>query len=376
MKRWGHKDSQISAVLIVAVMVCGQRMIQAQDLEQADLVTPAASSPVPPELPAMPKEWVHSSLDWVSFQLQAHPPSLSEDPLRRTALSRLDDVLHIQAAPQDDSVASYYRDRLSIGLHLLELPRPSDGFQVIKMYNAGVIVRTPSVTLGFDVITNMPGSKEELTDAQVTQLASRVDVLFVSHQHKDHADLRLAKEAVRLGKAVIVPGGLWKGDIPNDAKLISPDRQDDQETSLTLAGARTIRIKVIPGWQTSSLGSPAVANNIYDISTPEGLRLVHTGDQHSGSGFAGDRVWARSLAMQHVDLLMVDAWYVGLSELVNTISPRIFLPGHEDELGHAILHRENYSKTYTALADCKVPFVVMTWGESFILGPSEHTTSK
>ena len=77
---------------------------------------PFVSSPrrilVPPELLDAPDEWIDRSLKWVESILEQYPPGIPEIPVRRAALIRLDDILHIQSAPTKPLVQEYYRMRM------------------------------------------------------------------------------------------------------------------------------------------------------------------------------------------------------------------------------------------------------------------------
>lgn len=65
-----------------------------------------------------------------------------------------------------------------------------------------------------------------------------------------------------------------------------------------------------------------------------------------------------------VDVLLPNCWTHHLDRMVRGIDPRLVVTGHENEMGHTVAHREDYTQTYSRLFGIPYPAVVMTWGES------------
>jgi hypothetical protein len=80
-----------------------------------------------PELTDAPDEWIDRSLQWVEYILEAYPPALIETPVRRAALIRLDDILHIESAPRKSLVQQFYRKRLENAILDIERTRLDQG---------------------------------------------------------------------------------------------------------------------------------------------------------------------------------------------------------------------------------------------------------
>jgi hypothetical protein len=108
--------------------------------------------PVAPELFDAPDEWIGRSLQWVNYVLETYRPSIPEHPLRRAALIRLDDILHIESAPRKEIVQKFFRDRMERVIVEIENTRVTSGIRVWKLYNHGFLVRTPTVSFTFDVV--------------------------------------------------------------------------------------------------------------------------------------------------------------------------------------------------------------------------------
>ena len=128
-------------------------------------------------------------------------------------------------------------------------------------------------------------------------------------------------------------------------------------------GKRDLKVVIYPGHQGETL-----LNNVSLIITPEELTFCHTGDQYSTTDFEwidkiGEKFW--------IDVLMPNCWTKDQARTAKGYNPELILPGHENELGHSIDHREAYALDYSRW---QVPFakIIMTWGESYFYLPRER----
>jgi hypothetical protein len=55
-----------------------------------------------------------------------------------------------------------------------------------------------------------------------------------------------------------------------------------------------------------------------------------------------------------------------MHRVVRGVDPELLIPGHENEMGHQIDHREEYTQDYERMFGLNYPYVVMTWGESYL----------
>ena len=55
-----------------------------------------------------------------------------------------------------------------------------------------------------------------------------------------------------------------------------------------------------------------------------------------------------------------------IQRLARAVNPRLIITGHENEMGHTVDHREDYTQTYNHLFGTPYPFIVMAWGESYL----------
>jgi len=315
-----------------------------------------------PELLEAPDEWLDRSLRWVNDILDRYPPAWPEHPVRRAALIRLDDILHIASAPRKQLVREFYRARMEKAVGEIESTRVSDGVRIWKLYNHGFLIRTPTVSLAFDIV---PGAAQEglfIQEPLLARLARQADILFISHLHSDHASSPVARLFLEQGKPVVAPEGLWADRPELASKLTYPKRSAQIAHRITAREGRVaLQFKAYPGHQGEK-----VVNNVYLVSTPEGFTVVHTGDQSGSEDPAGDFSWIAHIGYQHqVDVLLPNCWTTDLLRMARGVNPKLIITGHENEMGHVVAHREDYTQTYNRLFGTPYPYLVMGWGESF-----------
>ncbi len=314
-----------------------------------------------PELLDATDEWIGRSLGWVNDILDRFAPQAVEHPVRRAALIRLDDVLHIESAPSKPLVQQFYRARMGKAVREIEATRVATGIQIWKLYNHGFFVRTPSVSLGFDIVPGTPVQGFTVEAALIERLAKQADVLFISHRHGDHANSAVAKLFLDRNKPVIVPPGLW-AEQDMASRLICLKRSTEQVHSVPIQnGRQTLKVVVYPGHQ-----GERIANNVYLVTTPEGSTVVHTGDQSGAEGPGSDFDWIAQIGRDHqVDVLMPNCWTTDIKRMARGVNPKLILTGHENEMGHTVDHREDYTQTHNRLFGSPYPYIVMAWGEAY-----------
>jgi len=166
-----------------------------------------------PELLNAPDEWIERSLGWVDEILQKYPPDIPEHPVRRAALIRLDDILHIESAPAHPLVQRFFLETMKRTVRAIEQTQVTEGMRIWKLYNHGFLVRTPSVSFVFDFVPGPPRTEGFGLDHELlTRIADQADAAFISHRHSDHANREVARLFLGKGKPVIAPPGLWADD--------------------------------------------------------------------------------------------------------------------------------------------------------------------
>jgi L-ascorbate metabolism protein UlaG (beta-lactamase superfamily) len=224
-----------------------------------------------------------------------------------------------------------------------------------KLYNHGFIVRTPEVTIGFDLHQG-PYDTFHIASELFDRILQATQALFISHTHKDHADVYAIARMIELGRPVIVPPNLDMGHDEYD-RLIVPERDGQVVTPLAV-GEANLTYRVFPGHQGAEL-----VNNVYLVDLPGDLHLMQTGDQSLVDDFG---VWIDRFREQfELDLLLPNCWTTDLWRMIDGTRPRLVITGHENEMAHPVDHREAFSKTYAHIAEESTPVLVMAWGERY-----------
>ena len=362
--------------IILAVAVCG-----------------ALADPVDPALGAGDNAFIarqsESFLEEVAKTLDSVPPAVPEPRERTLALRLIDAVLHDTHSPNQPSVQAFYHARVERAIKQIEEARVGEGLQIWKLYNHGFIVRTPSITVGFDLFRGPaqfrwdgPGGRKAvdapdfpISNALADRLAAQCDVLFISHEHRDHADPYIAEAFLKLGKPVVAPEGALK-TASFHSRITHLLREADTVQTLPIQnGMVRLQVVIYPGQQYQG-GGPE--NNVTLVISPEGYSFAHNGDQINDPypEYQEDFKWIDAVHERHrVDVLMTNCWTNDLLRMVRGFNPQLVVPGHENELGHQMNDRvpywgdEEHLQLNLSEVKAQFPTVVMTWGETYHFTP-------
>jgi L-ascorbate metabolism protein UlaG (beta-lactamase superfamily) len=261
-------------------------------------------------------------------------------------------------------VQEFHHQQISSIINELQKSEVKNGMMIWKLYDMGIIIRTEKVTVAFDITRGLSSKSEEfaLSDEMMDKITDQCDLLFISHNHWDHADEVVAQMFVDKSKPVITPPDIWEGkEIYNH--IIHMERKAHELQRVWLDNKKlNLDVVVYPGHQGVDL-----LNNVVLVFTPDGYNVCHTGDQSNRDDFS----WIDEVAKKYsVDMLIPNCWTTDPLRTANGFAPQIIIPAHENELGHSIDHREAYALNYSRW---DVPFskVIMTWGESFHFNPNK-----
>jgi L-ascorbate metabolism protein UlaG (beta-lactamase superfamily) len=267
----------------------------------------------------------------------------------------LDEPLHVLSAPVEPPVADFLNRRIQRAVGEMESERVTSGMTLWKLYNHGFVVKTPQVTIGFDLHQG-PFETLHIASELFDRILRATQALFISHTHSDHADAYAISRMIEMGRPVIVPPGLGQDNEWHD-RLIQPERHWKVSNKLAL-GETNLSYRVFPGHQGAEL-----LNNVYWVDLSRDLHVMHTGDQSLIEDFC---VWIDRVQDQfEVDVLLPNCWSTDLRRLIDGTQPRLVITGHENEMGHPVDHREAFSKTYAHIAEEPTPVLVMAWGERY-----------
>ena len=307
------------------------------------------------------------TFDLVTEALTKYPPSLAEPMERRMAMLMLDGVLHEEKAADRPSVQNFLHERIRLVEKEIQETKVSEGAKIWKLYNHGFIIRTAAVTFAYDMVRAHSARADgfEIPDELMIKLIDECDALFISHRHRDHGDAWIAEQFISQNKPVVAPPDVWK-DQPIHDQITQLDRKSHTTQTLKIQnGKQELTVVNYPGHQGSD-----IENNVPLVFTPEGMSFVQTGDQ---SGPASDWNWIDEVAAQHrVDVLLPNCWTPDIHRVVKGFNPKLVITGHENEMGHTIDHRESNWLTYTRLKGSAVPYLLLTWGESFHYLPEDE----
>ncbi|MBM3288979.1 MAG: MBL fold metallo-hydrolase [Candidatus Hydrogenedentes bacterium] len=330
-----------------------------------------------------------SFLAEVSKTLDTVPPAVPEPRERALALRLLDAVLHDTHSPNQPSVQAFYHARMEHAVKQIEEMRVTEGLQIWKLYNHGFVVCTPSITVAFDLFRGparfrwdgpdgrkgVESPEFPIADALADRLAAQCDVLFISHEHRDHADPYIAEAFLKLGKPVVAPESVF-GGTPLQARATHLKREADTVQTLPVQGG-TIQLQVVvyPGHQYQN-GGPE--NNVTLVISPEGHSFAHNGDQINDPypQYQEDFKWIDTVKDRHrVDVLMTNCWSNDLLRIVRGFDPQLVVPGHENELGHQMNDRvpfwgdAQFLQLNLSEVKAQYPTLTMTWGETYRFTP-------
>jgi len=277
-----------------------------------------------------------SFVSWIEQQFHSSQPALTGGD--RDILFKALDVAAAMTVSNDFAPLRHcwLQADTEVIRQLSTAPRPGV-LTVYKLYNEGLILRTPEVCLGIDLYLN-----RAVTKAQVQELASRLDGLLITHDHTDHRTPALEACLRQLNKPI------------NHAMLGSNQPPGVRIESGTVRGASWTsyggqhRSKVFSGFYVLKIGS---------------WRILHSGDN-----IVWNETFLRSADARDIDIAFIK---LETPEVVGRIKPRILAPHHLLELGHGlrayghdelgIRHRQ---------AGNNAPAVLMLqWGDHYEVAP-------
>lgn len=273
-------------------------------------------------------------LDQIRETLLNNPPNSGDRLVREQTIMGLDDLLKIESSRDSTNVFDFYVSMMQKVSEEID-DDVVDGIRIWMMYNHGFIVKTKQNTFAFDLIDGYYGWQKHRNYELPDNVVKSIDALFISHEHKDHTDETLIQKIS-----------------DNGALVISTVEGED----LLLNG---MKVKV-------HYGLHSVENKIFEVTTKNGYKIVHTGDNQTSEALPD---------LHNVDVLLLNAWVnesgttyssVGMKNCINKLEPTVMIPGHIHELFHDAGSRAKYKWSFY-IDDGSLPATiqVMVWGEYF-----------
>lgn len=303
-----------------------------------------------------------ANLDWVRKTLWSNPPNGGDSMLRRNALCMLDEPLHIRSAPSLEPVQHFLRANVDTAIAQMRSERVPDGATIWKLYNHGWVVKTANHCWAHDIYEGPGGI---ISEPQIDAILDEIEVLLLSHWHGDHCAPIVMKRARDRGIPVLVPPWSTEAGYERYMKTEMADGNGSLDWLTvvrpnTSGEVRELRYRAYPGHQDNML------NNAYAVSA-DGMTIMQMGDQWNLDDFA----WIDNVkTQQRVDVLLPNVWTAQMKRVLEGVTPRVVVPGHENEIGHSFEHREPYDQTFEVLANAECEWHVMTWGERLHVEPT------
>ena len=291
--------------------------------------------------------------------LAQYPPSTAPNEARTLALIAIDALLHDARLDNGKAFLDYIQSRYRLVADKLRNEKPEGKeIRIYKLYNHGFVVQTPSMAIAIDLIRGGRADQPFVSDALIASLVDQCDILFVSHRHADHADKSVAQLFCDQNKQVIAPPDLWE-NMSSQIKHIRGEYAITETINIPHR-QNALNVTVFPGHQDN------IPNNLYAITTPERVTVMHTGDQYHDD----DMEWISQVGDQiEVDVFLVHSWMPHIEKTIEGIRPKWVVVGHENEMEHTIDHRESYWLTFRRFKEVAQPYTVMAWGEYFTCHP-------
>jgi L-ascorbate metabolism protein UlaG (beta-lactamase superfamily) len=318
-------------VFIVAVMFgqcnpedcnCPEPKCPETDITDCDILVPELPNPAA------------SPLDNIKDVLLNNPPNTGDPMLREEAIMMFDAYLSIETSRDSISLFDFYTAMMDKVAEEID-EEVLDGIRIWMMYNHGFIIKTPHNTFAFDLIDGYQGWQSYRNYELPDNIVKAIDMLCISHEHIDHTDKSLIQKVSENGGLVI---------------------NNSSNESIQVDG---MHINI-------HFGEHSVVNRIFEVTTANGYKIVHTGDNGTSEALPD---------VEGTDVLLLNAWVnesgttyssVGMKNCINKLNPSLMIPGHIHELYHDAESRAKYKWSFY-IDDGTLPchLLVLGWGEKF-----------
>lgn len=287
---------------------------------------------------ARPYAWIQDTHDFVDRMLERYPAEISDGGRcsfeRRNLLLLRDYPMHADNKPKDapqglkdayvNSVKGLYAAAEADALQWLSKGGRSKKLDIFKVYNMGFIFRSQGQTVGVDL--QWSGDRK-----QMDELASHLDVLFLTHPHGDHYTKELLVAMLEAGKPVVMPCDLVP-EYTGGNKIV----QGDDNPHGKMAGKTAYK---------SMMGNQGarIPCNVY-LLTVGSWNIVHNGDNSVED-------IENYLSSERVDVFVGACWN-GIKDTMDKIKANpsgtecVYFSAHENEWGHTVDHREAFEELF------------------------------
>ncbi len=292
-----------------------------------------------------PYAWLMQTHKFVSAQLRRYPACLDipfnskekNSTIRKNLLYLRDFPMHEDnsssvPAAQSEAFTRAYEYYLGEAradfLQWLNSPAPSSEgeLQMFKVYNMGFAFRTSKHLALIDI--HWDG-----TDEEAAFIASKADILFLTHNHSDHYSQPLLNAMAKEGKYLVMPLDKVPSYTDTAKKLVKASDFD----AVDLGG---VSVQAFLGYQNG------VDNLLYAIEM-DGWRIAHGGDNQSADAEAKFKD-IEGFDIATIAIFARPQSIMGCIMQSQNQSSRdfVFLSSHENEKGHDVAGRVGFDQAY------------------------------
>ena len=297
--------------------------------------------------------WMKAALEFGTARLKECEGADFRDLNRQIALRIIDYPLHVNNADMTmpgeermawcEAVRDYLGDAKDRVLAEVRSAKVEKGeLRIWRIYNMAFVLKGPEHTVLVD-LPALPYAGGRWSEKDRKAFAELADIFVLTHPHGDHYSEALVREFIAQGKSLVLPCDLHVFD--RESRRNGPayttascchKLTEDHLDPLDIGG-----IKV---W--NFMGNQGVPCNVYLLEI-DGVRVAHNGDNY-------DRGKEAMLAKcPPADVIIASTWNE-VAHMVKSCSAApgfdrgraMFLPAHENELGHSVGHRESYREMY------------------------------
>lgn len=328
--------------------------------------------------------WIPATIEFCERRLRELGPRESCDPELRATLRLLDFPLHVdnhsptnvteveRRAFESSAIAYARRAALRVLKEAKDAVVRPGTLRAWHVYNMAYVLKGPKHTVLVDFTVSpfsADGTQKTWTDAAWQDLADLGDMLVITHPHGDHMSYPLMAKMREQGKPLVLPCVMTRADGTvyahgGNVHVLASDHAD----GLEIGG---VRFWNFMGAQNS------VPCNTY-LMEIDGVRVADNGDNSRK-----EREWNLTKCPP-ADIVISSTW----SQVTNILQAcqatpgfrndrAIFLPSHENEIMHSVLHRESYRELYESPVRLGCPgfrfprTFPLAWGESVLYDSRE-----
>ncbi len=284
----------------------------------------------------------------IKENLLKNRPITGDPQLRKQSIISIDDQIFNNYSA--GNTKEFYTTMIQKAIQEIKHEKVDYGATVWQIYNHGWVVKTPTVTIGFDLY--------DFWNSQLFyELAELLDISFISHKHGDHSSKWLSEMLIGLKKHVVAPSEFQATWLNNAVRM------EEGES------------KVIGGLDvTAHFGLHSVPVRQFEVTTGEGIKILHTG---------GNQTSETLPQIDSVNIMLLNGWINesgrtshinGIRIAIDFIKPDLTLPGHILELGHIGGYMVPYADMFTVHeAELASDYEVLAWGERYHYGEGNDT---